>query len=95
MNSPPTYTPRQLRDLAPLEEPETTKQIGREAADLIDALAAETRNLRAELDRTKSDLHVALADLVAVYDAEAAGVAQQVTKPERIAAARAVLATYS
>lgn len=33
--------PRQLRDLAPLEEPETTKQIGREAADEIGRLRAE------------------------------------------------------
>lgn len=60
-----------------------------------EALAAEARNLRAELDRTRGDFKVALADLVAVYDAEVQGVAQQVTKPERIAAARAVLATYS
>lgn len=37
------------------------------------------------------DLEQALSDLVAVYDAEAQGVAQQATKPERVAHARNLL----
>lgn len=48
-----------------------------------------------DLVNERDELRTALVDLVAVFDAEAQGVAQQVTKPERIASARAVLEAYS
>jgi hypothetical protein len=76
---------------------DSNKALYHSAAKAFGQAADDITGLRHALDRcvdggTFDMVRDALEGLVAVFEAEAQGVAQQVTKPERVAAARAVLA---